>query len=66
VDKCVHCFCFVQDPHAFFRKIKEETGKDFMAASERGSIGGGGGGGGGGGRGAYMRRICSFKRVLSV
>ena len=38
----------IRDPQAFFRKIKEETGMDFMGSSD----GGGGFGGGSGGRGS--------------
>ncbi len=51
-------FSFLQDPHAFFRKVKEDIGVDFLAnrsggggsssLMDVGHVGGGGRGGGGG------------------
>lgn len=47
----MHCKCFVQDPVAFFRKVKEDTGIDFLASGSGSRMFGGGGGRGESGRG---------------
>jgi hypothetical protein len=57
----IHYYVFLQDPVAFFRKVKEDTGVDFLAPNGRLSRGstGMGGGGGGGMRGGPPERMPS-------